>query len=456
MKLPRIIIAGEHKYGFVPPSILLIAAMKRIGIPIRVFYCGYNPVDVRLLQSISEESITVIDLKTCSNLKTVKTLFETSALNDKLNVVICDLGTRGETAKDSSIDTTASDLAFALESSIILCCYAENHPRPAVKIVEDICTAFESKKNNTRIDGVVFVNPYDQHSFQLFENNIGINFKGSTFGYIQSELMPPIPTIESLSSANSYTRGTFTLRAVAGRIAQLQGQIDYLALEAIGRYNQEWAPTGGIARFQKTTTPKVAIINDLALTGEGNNAELLFKAFGCDITHIKPKDNLPQDFDMYYFPDGLGYLAIDSLNSSKFFSASLKSAILKKKLIFANGSTGLIFGEKLMTPDGSEAEGLGVLPVIGNFNNLTSFDKPTPVVCSSVKTDGVLLHGDERINAYMLPGIGLESESKSLRCFLPANEDITWSTGYEENNIILTGVCMDLWSNVDVIRRLFK
>jgi len=455
VKLPRIIIAGEHKVGFVPPSILLVAAMKRLGVPIRVFYCGYNPIDVRLMQSVSEESITVINLKTCTNLKTVKTLFEASAHNNKLNVIVCDLGVRGETLKDSYIDATASDLAFALDSSIMLCCYAENQPRPAIKIIEDICAVIESHNPSTRIDGAIFVNPFDPHSFQLFENNIGRSFRWSTFGYIPSELIPPIPTIESLSSVSSYTRGTFSLRAVAGRISQMQGKIDYLALEAIGKYNQEWVPTGGVARFQKPIAPKVAIINDIALTGEGNNAELLFKSLGCNVFHINIKDISSQDFDMFYFPDGLGYLAIDSFNSEKLFAVSLKSAIRKKKIIFANGASGLIFGEKFMMPDGSEAQGLGVLPVIGNYNNLTSYDKPAPVICLSAITDGILLQGDEKINAYILPGIGLESNSKSLRCFFAATETLAGNTGYEEKNVILAGVCMDLWSNVDVIRRLF-
>ncbi|MCL1940587.1 MAG: hypothetical protein FWG09_01485 [Synergistaceae bacterium] len=454
MKLPRLIIAGEHKTGFVPPSILLLAAMKRSGIPLHVFYCGFSPIDVRLLQSISEESVTVINLKTCTNIKMVKTLFETSAMSNKLNVIVCDLGQRAETARDSYIDTIASDLAFALDCSIILCCYAENQPRPLVKIVGEICSAIE-KQNPVRIDGAIFVNPFDPHSFQLTENNIGMNFRWSTFGYIPSELEPPIPTIESLSSVGSYTRGTFSLRAVAGRIAQMQGQIDYLALEAIGKYNQEWISTGGVAHFQKAISPKVAMIKDLALTGEGNNAELLFKSFGCQVYQVSAKEMLSQSFDMYYFPDGLGYIAAESFNSTEKFASTLKSAILNNRIVFANGASALIFGEKFMAPDGSEAKGLGILPVMGNYSNLASFSSPSPVICASAKTEGLLLQGDEKINAYMVPNIALESHSKSLHCSFAATGIVAGSTGYEEHNAILAGVCIDLWSNIDVIRRLF-
>jgi len=455
MKLPRVIIAGEHRTGFVPPSLVLIAAMKRSGIPINAFYCGFNPINVRLLQSATESSVTVINLKTCTNSKTVKTLFETNARHDGLNVIICDLGRRGETVNDCYIDTTASEIASILDCSIILCCYGANHPRPAVKIIGEICSALESKDRNARIDGAIFINPFDLRSFQLMESNIGINFRWTTFGYIPSELEPPIPTIEALSSFESYTRATFSLRAAAGRIAQLQGQIDYLALEAIGKYNQEWVSTGGIARFQKPISPKVAIISNLALSGEGNNAELLFKSFGCRVFHITAKEISSQIFDMYYFPDGLGYLAINSFNSTKNFSVSLKSAIVNKKIIIANGASGLVFGEKFIKPDGSEAQGLGVLPIIGNYNNISSFDSPAPIVCACSKTDGLLLQGDEKINAFMLHNIGLVSQSKSFLCSFAATGNTAGSIGYEEYNTIIAGVCLDLWSNVDVVRRLF-
>jgi len=455
MKLPRIIIAGEHKSGFVPPSILLIAAMKRSGVPVHVFYCGFDPVNVRLLHSAAEEEITVINLKTCTNIKTVKTLFEANAKSNKLNVIVCDLGLRGQTPRDSYIDPTASDIAFALDCSIILCCYGESAPRPIVKIMEDISKAIESKNPEVRIDGMLFVNPFDQRTFQLVENNIGNHFRWTTFGYIPSELEPPIPTMEALSSISSYTKGTFSLRAVSGRIAQMQGQIDYLALEAIGKYNQAWEPTGGIARLQKMTPPKVAIIRDLALAREGNNAKLLFEAFGCQVYSITAKEISSQNFDMFYFPDGLGYLTIDTFNTTSDFSYALKNAITNKKIVFANGASGLIFGETFIKPDGSEAQGLGVLPVIGSYNNLASFSVPTPVICSNSRTSGVLLQGDEKINAYMLPELSLESNSKSFRCCFTATGQPAGSTGYEEYNTILPGVCMDLWSNIDAIRRLF-
>ena len=454
VKLPRIIIAGEHKPGFVPPSILLIAALKNSRVSMRVFYCGFNPVYVRLLQSVMEEEITVFNLKTCSNIKTVKTLFEASAQQDRLNIIVCDLGARGDTVKDSFTDTTASDIAFALDCSIILCCYAASHPRPIVKIIGDICTALESQ-NPIRIDGAVFVNPFEQRSFQLVENNIGMNFRWSTYGYIPSELEPPIPTVESLSSDGTYTRGTFALRAIANRIAKMQGQIDYLALEAIGKYNQEWQPTGGIARFQKTTVPNVAIVDDLALKGEGNNAELLFKSLGCTVSRVKVKNMFSQNFDMYYFPHGLGYVAMNSFNSMEKFSTLLRTAIISKKIVFVNGATGLVFGEKFLKPDGLEETGLGILPVTGSYNSIASFDKPTHVICASTKTDGLFLQGDEKISAYMLPEINLESNSKSMRCTLATTGNFAGNTGYEDHKTILTGVCMDLWSNIDIVRRLF-
>ena len=457
MNLPRVIIAGEYKSGFVPPSVLLTAAMKRSGIPLHVFYCGFNPVHVRLLQSVAEENITVINLKTCTNPKIVRTLFETSAKPNKLNIIVCDLGKRGQTTFDCVIDTTAKDIAATLDCSIILCCYAENHPRPVVKILKDICASLESAKDNVRIDGAVFINPFDLHSFQLVENNIGINFRWSTYGYLPSELEPPIPTIEALSSISSYSRETFSIRAIAARIAKMQGQIDYLALEAIGKYNQAWTPTGGIAILQKRTFPKVAIINDIALAGEGNNAELLFKSFGCRVYHVSVNEDIAsQNFDMFYFPDGLGYIAIDSFKLEKNFFATIKRASINGKIVFANGASGLIFGDKFIKPDGSEANGLGIFPVTGNYNNSTPFNKPVPVICVCFKADGLLLQGNEKINAYMLPNIGLESNSKNLLCSFADSGNPAGSTGYEENNSILTSVCVDLWSNIEVVRRILN
>ncbi|MCL2147532.1 MAG: hypothetical protein FWH52_06965 [Synergistaceae bacterium] len=454
MKLPRIIIAGEHKPGFVPPSILLISAMKRYGIPLRIFYCGYNPVDVCLLQSVAEERITVINLKTCTNPKIVRTLFETSAKENMINVIVCDLGARGNTIGECYTDTTASDIASILDCSIILCCYAENNPRPVTKILIDICTAIESKNPNASIKGAVFVNPFNPHSFQLFENNIGINFMWTTFGYIPSELEPPIPTLEALSSSKSYIRSTFSIRAAVSRISQLQGQLDYLALEAISKYDQEWTSIGKVARFQKPIQPKVAIFDNLALSSEGNNAELLFSSFGCQVSYITAEDILSKNFDMYYFPDGLGYIAIDSLRQEEHFPSILKQMIEIRKIVFANGASGLVFGEKFFKPDDSEEKGLGVLPIIGNYNAKTNAN-PEPVICTCLKTNSFLLQGDEKINALALPNIGLESQSKSIRCTFAKTGDFAGNMGHEEQNTIIVGVWIDLWSNANVIRRLF-
>ena len=454
MKLPRVIIAGEHKPGFVPPSVLLISAMKRYGIALRVFYCGFNPVNVRLLQSAAEERITVINLKTCTNPKTVKALFEAGAKHNMINVIVCDLGARGETTRECYTDTTASEIASILDCSVILCCYAENHPRPAIKIIGDICATLETKNPNIRINGAVFVNPFEQHSFQLFENNVGIHFRWSTFGYIPSELEPPIPTIEALSTAKSYTRATFSIRAAVSRISQLVGQIDYLALEAIGNYNQDWTPTDMIERFQKSTLPKVAIFDNLALSSEGNNAELLFSSFGCQVSYITAKDMLSKNFDMYYFPDGLGYIAIDSFKSEEHFSTALRKMIVLGKIVFANGASGLVFGDKFFKPDDSEEKGLGVTQIIGSYN-LKTVEKPEPIICTSSKTNCLLLQGDEKINAYSIPSIGLESENKSIRCSFAKTGNFAGNMGHEENNAIITGVWIDLWSNTDAIRRLF-
>jgi hypothetical protein len=261
--------------------------------------------------------------------------------------------------------------------------------------------------------------------------------------------------METLSSENSYTRGTFSIQAAASRISQLQGQIDYMALEALGKYNQEWTSAGSISRFQKSTLPKVAIIDSLALAGEGNNAERLFNSFCCKVFYIKADELLSQNFDMYYFPDGLGYIAIDSFNSAKNFTALLKNVIVNKKMLFANGASGLVFGEKYIKPDGSEAKGLGILPIIGNYNTFSTFDSPVPVVCAPSRTSGVLLQGDEKINAYMTPNVSMESQSKSFRCSFATTGNNAGSTGYEDTNTIIAGVWIDLWSNPEAIRRLF-
>jgi cobyrinic acid a,c-diamide synthase len=300
----------------------------------------------------------------------------------------------------------------------------------------------------------VFVNPFSPHSFQLFESSVGINFKWSTFGYIPSELEPPIPTIEALSKAQSYTRATFSMRAAVSRISQLRGQIDYLTIEAIAKYNQDWTPAVKIDRVQKSTLPKVAIFDNLALSGEGNNAELLFSSFGCQVTYITTEDVLLKNFDVYYFPDGLGYIAIDSFKSEKNFSIALRKVISLGKTVIANGGSGLVLGDSFFMPDDSQEKGIGVLRFVGNYN-AKSVDNPEPVICTCAKTNSFLLHGDEKINAYALPNIGLESESKSIRYTFAKTGNFAGTIGYEENNTIVTGVWIDLWSNIDVIRRLF-
>lgn len=458
MNFSRIIVADERKSGSLPPSVLLLASMQRAGIPLRVFYCGDSYLDIALLQNATEDSVTILHPKTCPNPKIMRTMFELAAAEDKINVIVCPLGKRGETSRDCSLDLGAADIASLFDCSIVLCCYAESTPNPIARIVSDITSGLKSKRPDIRVDGIVFVNPFEHRSFQIVEKNVGVNFSGVNFGYIPQELLPPSPLLEALCTPATNSKSMFLIRAASTRIAQMHFQIEFDLILAIAKYNGKWNAAEKIAPIKKTL-PKIAIVDDIALRFGGNNASLLFRTFGCDVTNVSARELFSQPFDMYYFPHGLGYAALRAFNEIPDFTANLRTRYAARKFFFANGGSTQMFADKVISPDGTEQDGFGFLNGTGIYFE-DSGEFGTPIKCESV-SDGKLLRYGEKISGYSLPFVKLEQQAKLQQmiahwlCVPLDGKGNTGSAGWETTESVFAGVNLDLWSYPDAARQIF-
>lgn len=461
MIFPRLVLADERKNGVTPPSIMLLAAMKRAGFPLRIFYCGQSCVDICLMKNAVEDDITVLNPKTIGNPKIMKVLFELSAAQDKLNVIVCELGRRGETYMNCTKDMTASDMAAMFDCSIVMCCYAESIPNPIGKIVTGFVEGLEAKNPNVHVDGIVFINQFDQRSFQLVENNIGFNFKGLSFGYLPQELVPQTPKYENLCSASTNFKSIFSIRAATTRISQMHRQIEYNLIEAIGKYYQAWTPVDNkIEPIKRTNLPTVAIIEDIALNSEGNNAETLFKAFGCKVDRLPAEAAFSGNYDAHYFPHGLGHVTLQSYMENPKLIANIKGAFLSNKIIFTNGGSTQIFAETVMLPDNTEIEGIGILAGAGVYSNEYDTEKCLPVQCESMG-NGIMLKYKEKIGGYSVPWAKMARTPSMQKivanwlCSPIEGNTPLGSAGWESRGTIFAGVCVDLWSNTEAVRKLF-
>lgn len=461
MNFPRLVLADERKNNLIPSSVILLAAMKRAGFPLRVFYCGINSLDICLLKNALEDEITIIHPKTCEKIKNIKILFELAADADKLNIVVCDLGKRGETYLECEKNFVAADVAAILNCPVIMCCYAESTPQPVAKIVSGFMEGLQTKNPNVRVDGIVFVNPFEQRSFQLVENSVCLTFHGLSFGYIPQELVPPAIKYEDICSVHLNQRSNFLIRAATTRISQMYNQIDYSAMEAIGKYYQKWTSVGGIEPIKRSKLPKIAVIDDIALFSEGNNSEILFRAFGCTVERVSLKNAFDRNFDIYYFPHGLGYAVLQNIQDDKVLIAQIKSAFILNKVIFASGASSQIFAEKVILSDGTEIPGLGIMPGIHKCSQDFGSPKTIPVLCESMNNGNLTQH-KEKIGGYIIPWTGLSQSASKNKiaanwlCTPISGEGAAGVMGLDLEKSVFAGVVPDLWSNIDAARQFIN
>ena len=95
MNLPRLIIADDiEEQRAVPPSVLLVQAMKSCGMRLNVFMSSRREEDLRLMELLSGDAVTCIDAYTAGSGKSLKTLFQRRSTPDAISVVCVPLGKR--------------------------------------------------------------------------------------------------------------------------------------------------------------------------------------------------------------------------------------------------------------------------------------------------------------------------------------------------------------------------
>ncbi len=92
MIIPRLVIADERREGTVPPGVILAAALKNAGHPLRIFCAGPDEYLVRLTALVTGEDVTVLDPYSCGSTRVFKTLFQFASKSDRLNIILAPLG----------------------------------------------------------------------------------------------------------------------------------------------------------------------------------------------------------------------------------------------------------------------------------------------------------------------------------------------------------------------------
>jgi cobyrinic acid a,c-diamide synthase len=452
VNLPRLIIADEIKPGTISPGLLLVYAMRRVGINVKVFVNGRDESDLRLLKLLMEEPIVSLDPYLCGSAKFLKTLFQESAVPDTLNVILVSLGTRLEDGF-MQVRPEIMELAKSLACRIVVLLNAE---ASAVQVANDTfstLSAFEEAGVNY-VQGVVFLAPKNPREYQLLEQDLGRRTHIMTLGYIPKGIERPHPPLPDLFTASATTCVVQAKSSVLQLLAN-EYLIEWQIIEALGFHKQEWASPQASHYLAKNF--KVVIVGDSLFSLESANAKALFEFLGCEVVDYHPwRDPFPVDATLYYFPDSLAEIYAEQLLSLTPFVHGIRQAFAANKLIFANGAAAPLFGNHFLTADGQKHEALGFFPFHGKYSSL---DRPRGT--SKVEIRGVsnslIGNCDEKMRGCSLdyvhvsnPG-GLAPSVWAYRDSLKDEE--LGDSGWQKSYCFVTDLYLELWSCVDIVNR---
>ena len=95
MNLPRLILADDiEDQRAVPPSVLLVQAMKSRGMCLNIFMSSRKEEDLRLMELLSGDAVTCIDAYTAGNAKNLKALLQRRSTPDAIGLICVPLGKR--------------------------------------------------------------------------------------------------------------------------------------------------------------------------------------------------------------------------------------------------------------------------------------------------------------------------------------------------------------------------
>jgi cobyrinic acid a,c-diamide synthase len=452
VNLPRLIIADEVNLETVSSGVTLIYALKRSGIRVKVFTCARSESDLRLLKLLLEDSIISLDLYTCGTTKNLKTLFQKTADPEALNVILVPLGKRTE-ENFVQVQPEAMELSKALDCGVVVVISASASAILTTNTTLSVLEAFESAGDHCVL-GVIFSKVKNPREYQLLEQDYGRRTSTLSLGYIPKEIERPMPALVELYDAGTGTR-VMQVKSAALQLASIVHQIEWEILDAFGHLKQGWVSP----QESSYSSPnfKVAVVGAQHFSLEADNGAELFRFLGCDVEDYDPwQDPFPLNAEAIYFPHSIAALYAERLVVHEPFHRGIKASLALNKLILVNGASSLLFGQYIITPEGQKYDGLKFFPFHGSYASRKERGNIHRVEIRGSK-DSIFSKSEEKMRGFSLDYVHISNPGNVVppvwgyRDIRKASELGTsgWLKGY----CFVTDLCLELWSNVDLVNR---
>lgn len=452
MIIPRLVIADERREGTVPPGIILAAALKNAGHPLRIFCAGPDEFLVRLTTLVTGEDVTVLDPYSCGSTRVFKTLFQCASESDRLNIILAPLGKRGD--DDAFIlFPQGPELSRLLECPLLPVVFADSSATITARVLEKAVSGIAAQ-GDIPVPAVLFASVLNPREYQLLEIEVGRRAPLLSLGYIPKLLERNRSTLLELCLDAMADRAAFPVKAAAAQLASLPGQVDWNAFWGFARLNQEWTELPEPFRG-KAAGLTVGVVTHSGLSLEGDNARRLFSYLGCSVRKIFLEEAKPAlDVNAVYVPHGPGFLCAEQLlgkqGAREWFSGLFKS----RKVVFVNGGAAPLLGESFTLPNGKQYEGMNLFRYRGKYGMPS--DELKKVEISSLEGD-ILLNLGEKLRGYLPPYASVVNPGDSAKSLWsvkdPGNEKEKWLSGWNLGYGIVTDLSVELWSNVEGIYR---
>lgn len=453
MNLPRLIIADESRPESVSAGLILVYAMIRAGLRIKVFACARDEAEIRLLRLLLDDQVTLLDPYTQGSIKNIKTLFQRVANPNALNVILTSLGAR--TAEDYiQITPEVLEISKALSCGVVPVLSASASAILTSNLALSILNTLAEGSETNPVLGIIFSSVKNPREYQLLEQDYGRKTPVLTLGYIPKEIDRPMPALHDLYSSSSNSR-TMQIKSAAIQLASTPHQIEWQILEALGASQQNWVPPQTSSFANKGF--KVAIIGDEGLSLEGNESAELFNYLGCSTFHYDPwKDSFPNEAEAIYFPHSMGSFYASRLLKNENFSKGIKQSFTANKLIFVNGASSPLFGQSLTLSDGTKQEGLGFFPFSGTYSSLKTSGAIHKVEIRGI-FDNLFSHVDEKMRGYSMDYVHISNPGTiipPLWAYRNIRKDKEHgNSGWLKGYCLVTDLHLELWSCIDLVNR---
>jgi len=450
VNLPRLILADEIKPGVVPLSLMLVYVLKRNGFKVKVFTCGRSEMEIRLLKLLMGERIISLDSFACGSTKNLKTLFQSLAEPDALNVILAPLGKRQE-EDFIQVAPDVTDIAKVLSCGVIPVIFASTSAILTTNAALSALSALESAYKESVL-GVIFTSVKNPREYQLLEQEFGRRTHILSLGYTPKEIERSLTSLQDLYSSAA---GVMQVKSAALQLASSPNQVEWEILNAFGHLKKDWEAPEKFPAINKNF--KTAIVGSQAWALEGDNCHELFKLLGCEVVDYDPlQEPFPRDVEAIYFPHSAANLYADKLLAHEPFRQGIKQSFVANKLIFVNGASTALFGQSFISVDGKKHDALNFFKFRGSYSSMKPRESVTKVEIRGIASS-IFTKPDEKIRGYALDYLSISNPGNvvpPMWAYRDVRKDTElglsgWVIGY----CFVTDLYVDLWSNTEIVNR---